>query len=57
MQKREKENCKENKLVNTAKIFMLKLVSYFKVKHAKSLKIVPVDMKTNSSILMRLEMD
>ena len=41
-------------MVNIAKTYMLKLVS--KLKRKKLLKLELVDMKENSSILMRLEM-
>ena len=41
-------------MVSTAKIYMLKLVPKLKTK--KLLKLELVDMKENSSILMRLEM-
>ena len=40
-------------MVSTVKLYMLKLVP--KLKTNKSLKSQLVDMKTNSSILMRLE--
>ena len=40
-------------MVSTVKLYMLKLVP--KLKTNKSLKSLLVDMKTNSSILMRLE--
>ena len=40
-------------MVSTVKLYMLKLVPKLKTK--KSLKSLLVDMKTNSSILMRLE--
>ena len=40
-------------MVSTMKLYMLKLVP--KLKTNKSLKSQLVDMKTNSSILMRLE--
>ena len=40
-------------MVSTVKLYMLKLVP--KLKTNKSLKSELVDMKTNSSILMRLE--
>ena len=41
-------------MVSTVKLYMLKLVP--KLKTNKSLKLLLVDMKANSSILMRLEM-
>ena len=41
-------------MVRTAKLYMLKLVP--KLKTNKSMKLLLVDMKANSSILMRLEM-
>ena len=41
-------------MVNIAKTYILKLVS--KLKRKKLLKLELVDMKENSSILMRLEM-
>ena len=44
---------KNDQMVSTVKLYMLKLVP--KLKTNKSLKSLLVDMKTNSSILMRLE--
>ena len=41
-------------MVRKAKLYMLKLVS--KLKTNKSMKLLLIDMKANSSILMRLEM-
>ena len=41
-------------MVSTAELYMLQLVP--KLKTNKSLKLVLVDMKANSSIFMRLEM-
>ena len=41
-------------MASTAKLYMFKLVP--KLKTNKSLKLLPVDMKINASILMRLEM-
>ena len=41
-------------MVGTTKAYMLKLVHKLKIK--KSLKLLLVDMKTHSSIFMRLEM-
>ena len=41
-------------MVSTAQVYILKLVP--KIKTVKSLKLLLVDMKANSSILMRIEM-
>ena len=41
-------------MVSTAKIYMLKL--FFKLKTNKLLKLLLVDTKSNSSILIRFEM-
>ena len=41
-------------MANTAKLYLVKLV--LKVKISKSLKLLVVDVKENSSILVRLEM-
>ena len=41
-------------MAGTAKLYMFKLVP--KLKTNQSLKLLPVDMKINTSILMRLEM-
>lgn len=44
---------KINKMVSTAKVYMLKL--FPKSKTNKSMKLLLADMKFNSSILMKLE--
>ena len=49
-----KRKLEKNEIVSTVKICMLKLVT--KLKSKKSLKLLLVDIKANSSLLMRLEM-
>ena len=51
MKRIEKKN---DEMVNTAKVYILKLVP--KLKTNKALKLLLVDMKANSSLFMRLEM-